>query len=341
MNNIAPHSQPTALTETGKDRKLWLFLAILTVILLVIPACDQQSSGSSGSEDKAEAKDLPDYVAAEISVGSGPEMVAAGFGSIWVSVKHEQIVARIDPKTNKVVAKIKPPYIPCVVNTGFGSVWQGLCEGQGLVRIDPETNKIVAKIDKANVAPQSAFGGGSVWGVFGDHVVRIDPQTNKVTEIPLDVAPFEATYGGGTLWVLSVEAGSVLRIDPETHKVVARIPVPTDASTIAIPDFIAGSFWVAISTNGTVVRIDSKTNKVVARIKVGGYPYHLDATNDGVWVKPQPDRLVRIDPKTNKVTQEMKVPAGEYAGDVVVAKGSVWSANWDEGSVWRIDPDSK
>jgi YVTN family beta-propeller protein len=338
---LGPHIEPTILPEARMSRKLGVFLAILTVILLVIPACDQQSSGSSGSEDKAEAKDLPDYVAAEISVGSGPEMVAAGFGSIWVSVKHEQIVARIAPKTNKVVAKINPPHIPCVVNTGFGSVWQSLCEDQGLVRIDPETNKIVAKIDEALIAPQGAFGDGSVWGTFGDHVVRVDPQTNKVTEIPLDVAPFEVTYGGETLWVLSVEAGSVLRIDPETHKVVARIPVPTDASTIGIPDFAAGSFWVAISTNGTVVRIDPEANKVVARIKVGGYPYHLDATSDGVWVKRDPRTLVRIDPETNRVAQEMKVPAGEYAGDVVAAYDSVWSANWDEGSVWRIDPDGK
>jgi streptogramin lyase len=72
-------------------------------------------------------------------------------------------------------------------------------------------------------------------------VVRIDPQTNEVTEIPLDVAPFEVTYGGGTLWVLSVEAGSVLRIDPETHKVIARIPRARRIVYHGLPDFAAGS----------------------------------------------------------------------------------------------------
>jgi DNA-binding beta-propeller fold protein YncE len=138
-----------------------------------------------------------------------------------------------------------------------------------------------------------------------------------------------------------VEAGSVWRLNPETRKVIARIPVPTEASTMGRPDFAAGSCWVTISTKGTVVRIDSETNKVVARIKVGGIPLHLDATEDGVWLKPEPGRLVRIDPETNKVAQQMKVPTGEYAGDQVVAYGSVWSANFDEGSVWRIDPDGK
>ena len=340
MNNIAPHSQQTPLTEAWRGRTLGLFLAILAV-MLIVTACDQQSSGSSGSDGEAKANDLPDYVEAEIDVGSATEMIAAGFGSIWVPDKHELTVSRIDPKTYKVVAKIETPHNPCVIGTGFGSVWQDLCEDQGLVRIDPETNKIVAKIDDVHIAPKGAFGDGSVWGAFGDHVVRIDPQTNEVTEIPLDVAPFEVTYGGGTLWVLSVEAGKVLRIDPETNKVIARIPVPTESYTVGWLDFAAGSFWVTINNNGTVVRIDPETNKVVAQIKVGPGNWYMDATDEGVWVKPQPGRLVRIDPETNKVAQEMKVPPGEYAGSVMVAYGSVWSAHWDAGSVWRIDPDDK
>ena len=133
----------------------------------------------------------------------------------------------------------------------------------------------------------------------------------------------------------------MLHIDPETHKVITRIPVPTEPSSIGWPELAAGSCWVTDGSNGTVIRIDSETNKVVARIKVGpGFPY-MDATDDGVWVKPQPGRLLRIDPETNKVVQEMKVPPGEYPGSVMVAYGSVWSVNWDEGSVWRIDADGK
>jgi streptogramin lyase len=230
-----------------------------------------------------------------------------------------------------VVAEIKTPSIPCLVETGFGSVWVTLCEGQGLLRINPETNKIATELDAGGGL--AVFGGGSVWTVLDDQpdhpLARIDSPTNKVTEVPLAVAPWEIVYGDGTLWVVSNEPQSVLRLDPETHKVIAKIPVPTEWGTLQRADFAAGSCWL------------TETNKVVAQINVGGIPLHLDATDDGVWVKPQPDRLVRIEPETNKVTQEIKVPTGEYAGDHVVAHGSVWSANWDEGSVWRIDPDGK
>jgi streptogramin lyase len=189
VNNFAPHSQPTIPPEAGRSRKLGLFLVILAVMLLVT-ACDQQSSGSSRSDAEARAKDLPDYVEAEIPVGSKPEMVAAGFGSVWVSVHGEDIVSRIDPKTNKVVTQIKTPYTPCVVETGVGSVWLALCEGQGLLRINPETNKIATELDAGGGL--AVFGGGSVWTVLDDQpdhpLARIDPQTNKVTEVPLGIA---------------------------------------------------------------------------------------------------------------------------------------------------------
>ena len=140
MNNFTPHSQQTPLAEAWTGRKLGLFLAILAV-MLIVTACDQQSSGSSGSEDKAEAKDLPDYVEAEIPVGSAPEMVAAGFGSVWVSVKHEQLVARIDPKTNKVTQEMKVPageYAGDVV-VAKGSVWSANWDEGSVWRIDPDS----------------------------------------------------------------------------------------------------------------------------------------------------------------------------------------------------------
>jgi hypothetical protein len=59
VNNIAPHSQPTTPPEAWRGRKLGLFLAILAVILIVVTACDQQSSGSSGSDAEAKAKIFP------------------------------------------------------------------------------------------------------------------------------------------------------------------------------------------------------------------------------------------------------------------------------------------
>ena len=79
--------------------------------------------------------------------------------------------------------------------------------------------------------------------------------------------------------------------------------MPRESYTVCWFDFASESVWFTINNNGTVVRIDLETNKVVAQIKVGPGNWYMDATDEGVWVKPQPGRLLRIDPETNKVAR--------------------------------------
>ena len=54
---------------------------------------------------------------------SGLYNVAAGAGSIWAVNAETNDIARIDPRTNKVVAHINLPVSPRVVSVDGDQVW--------------------------------------------------------------------------------------------------------------------------------------------------------------------------------------------------------------------------
>src|SRR5207253_3985933 len=58
-----------------------------------------------------------------IRVGNAPYNVAAGFGSVWVTVSGELV--RLDPATGAVLARISVGGRPWGVAVGEGAVWVG------------------------------------------------------------------------------------------------------------------------------------------------------------------------------------------------------------------------
>jgi glutamine cyclotransferase len=89
-------------------------------------------------------------ITAKIPVGPLPlsdklHRLAAGEGGVWVL--HDRTVTRIDPTTQRVVARIKVPGLVLGIGEiaiGGGTVW--VATGSTLTRIDPRTNQIVATI---------------------------------------------------------------------------------------------------------------------------------------------------------------------------------------------------
>src|SRR5262249_29731435 len=56
-------------------------------------------------------------------VGSGPCGVVGGAGSLWVENYHSSTIARVNPATLKVIKQIKVGIQPWDVTYGFGAVW--------------------------------------------------------------------------------------------------------------------------------------------------------------------------------------------------------------------------
>ncbi len=314
-----------------------------------------------------EPVDLQPRVTAVIPVGPYPKDVAVGEGAVWVSVpaqepSQDDLVVRIDPGTNEVVARIPVDRSIAGLAAGAGGVWVVGVQGTGpdpsfyVDRIDPATNEVVARIP--DVSGPLVVGEGALWAVDhagaragpeGSSLLRIDPATNQiVARIPLGIAVWGIEFGEGYVWVLSLEPGpgegDILQVDPATNEVVARIEIPLPGSVFA-PALGDGSAWVPVccaDNEGMVFRVDVGTSQIV------GEPIRLPAGNPfafaagHVWVLEERGALSGLNVATQEVDEMVSGfdwPAGGFpdpSTELDPARLVVWIANYQD-SVTRID----
>ena len=165
--------------------------------------------------------------------------------------------------------------------------WGGDWKGRTVVRIDPRTNKIVARIRFRNVLGNVgiAFGEGAVWVATGQRsIARIDPDANQaVARIAVNGVPETLAVGEGAVWA-ALSDGRVARIDPDRNRVVATIRTGTYLNYVAVG---AGAVWagnVNDIVNSTLSKIDPTTNRVVSTISICDGPQGLLVAFGDVWV---------------------------------------------------------
>ena len=278
----------------------------------------------------------PDAV---FEVPGAPDWIAID-ESVWVSNYPKNTVARLDPKSNRVIAAVPVGNKPCSgLATGFGSLWIPLCGDQALARIDLKEGKLTATIPIGIGDSEGglAEGAGSIWLVTDKKgtLARIDPSTNKVVaEIQVPAGSFAAAFGEGAVWVTGTETNVLTRINPDTNLVVETIPVGNAPRFLTIG---GGFIWTLNQTKGDVSKVDPKTNKVVETIELGvPGPGGDIAFGEGcVWVTSFEFPISRIDPAVGKVVQQF---AGEGGDAIRIGLGSVWLSNNHAGTVWRLDP---
>jgi hypothetical protein len=130
-------------------------------------------------------------VIATLRIGFDPESLALGFGSLWVVNGTGGYVTRLDPRTNRVMARIttgtdewNTNFTLHSVATGYGAVWVVDHRDGTLVRIDPGTDRVTSRLTlplPTNVGALDAWdvalGNGSIWVHAEPHLVfRIDPK---------------------------------------------------------------------------------------------------------------------------------------------------------------------
>ena len=183
------------------------------------------------------------------------EHIAVTSDAVWV-VGADQGVYRIDPRTNKLVGRVKG--IEAVgIAAGGGGVWVIEYGDAAVARIDPRTNTITQRIPVASKGLSSlAVGAQDLWAAdpFDGLVWRIDPGPNRQRTIPLDVGVTWVAVGAGAVWATNELAGLVYRIDPSTNKakIVHRTAAP---ATVAVG---GGAAWVSAAgrpSSGTALPI--------------------------------------------------------------------------------------
>jgi virginiamycin B lyase len=86
------------------------------------------------------------------------------------------VVARVDPRTNRLTGPLEREPHPVGLGLAFGSVWVAVLDSANVDRIDPQTGRVVARLPVGGKPVRLAVGFGAVW-VNDDlgRVLRIEP----------------------------------------------------------------------------------------------------------------------------------------------------------------------
>ena len=269
--------------------------------------------------------------------------------AVWVQLRAEQAIQRIDAKTNALGTPIKLNHSPCgQLAHAFGSLWVPVCAGElaggpvsetnGLVRADPKQGNASAAMPLPIATPRAGLAvvAGSLWTIADRKgvVSRIDPMTNApVAEAFVASMAHSIAAADDAVWVTSENGDLLTRINAHTNVVLETIKVGPRPGPVAIGE---GAIWTLNRGDGSVSRVDAKSHKVAATVAVGEAIVTGDlAVGEGaVWISAVGAPLIRVDPRTNRVAQRF---AGSGGGAVMVGHGSVWMAAGPK-LTWRLDP---
>ena len=169
---------------------------------------------------------------------SGRVQLAVGYGALWAA-SQDGVLARVDPSSLRLIARILRVGFPEALSTGFGGVWLADATRFVVVRIDPVRNHVVLEIPIGGVAEDIAVGDGAVWAVtpVQNRLWRIDPRTNAVTaSITVEGGPTSVAVTPDAVWVGSKD-GTLNRVDPSTNRVASTIRVGGPVADLgAVPD---------------------------------------------------------------------------------------------------------
>jgi virginiamycin B lyase len=311
-------------------------LAVLTIPLM-------QGSGTERSIPKPGIKEVQvSYTSIRpsvtIKIGGTADWVLMTENAVWVASTKPYDIVRIDPATNKTLARVRIPGEACSgLAFGFDSLWVPICGSKpALVRINATKNAISATLP---IAPAGAEGGiaaseDSVWMVSDKvgSLVRVDPSTNSVRQrISIPPGSFNPVFDGGTVWITGVESNVLTAVDATSGTVLESIRVGSK------PRFLtagAGSVWTLNQGDGTISRVDEKGRQVTTiQVGIPGTGGDIAFGADSIWTSVFEVPLTRIDAKTNRVLKQW---IGEGGDSLRIGFGSVWITDYKKGLLSRI-----
>jgi len=309
----------------------------LTILLVQISGCKRSVTKPGVKEVQVPYSSIKPSVT--ISIGGTADWVLVTDSAVWVASTKPYDIVRIDPATNKIVARVRISDEACSgLAFGFNSVWVPICGSKpALIRIDAMKNTISAVLP---IAPAGEEGGiaasdDSVWMVTDKNgtLVRVDPSTNGVRDrIHIPPGSFNPVFSDGTVWITGIESNVVTAVDASSGKVLASIPVRPK------PRFLtagAGSIWTLNQGDGTVGRVDEKSRKLVATIQAGipGTGGDIGYGPDSVWLTVFDVPLTRVEATTNRVVKQW---VGEGGDSLRVGFDSLWITDYKKGLLSRI-----
>ncbi|HEY4845542.1 MAG TPA: hypothetical protein VII89_07590 [Candidatus Dormibacteraeota bacterium] len=232
-----------------------------------------------------------------------PSALAVGAGALWVLKNDDKTVLRIDPKSERIVARVPLAFVPFDIAASSDGVWITGYYDDALARIDPTSNQVVANLTVPDGASGIAITDGAVWvaSSIAGKVSRIDPATNRaVASIAVDCpvacdgsVPLAIAAGTDAIWVRTVGDGLIARIDPQTNRVVATTAVIPSVGRDGQDHLVLldGALWVS---GISLQRIDPQTNTVAGTVDVNATS--VNAGFGSLWLTDIFGRVERVNP---------------------------------------------
>src|SRR5262249_16118120 len=177
-------------------------------------------------------------------------------------------VTQIDPKTDRVVARIhvapgaSPPPVFWVA-VGAAGVWA--TSGETIVRIDPSSGGVVARQDIYSF-PTGLAVPKDVWVTTEDQQLVRFSYGEYGQSTDLRASGLAPTTGAGSVWVIAYEGQGV--VQPYDLISLELGPgIPTSAFPLDVA--VRGKTLWAVDVNGTVLRIDAAAAQVTATVPTG------------------------------------------------------------------------
>ena len=279
--------------------------------------------------------------------------LAVGPDAVWVLNRNrlpaQDLLVRVDPATDRVVARIPVGRNAIRVTVGDGSVWvlRSSPERADLVEVDPASNLVVgtrqvwATSDPdGSLAEQLVVAGGSAWFVAQPGLVRYDLRANAAHTV-LAASRYSPLFGlaaaGDSIWVGA--AGSVVRVRLSDAAVLA--PVNLAALGVIPIDGLAtggGELWVL--GYDQAVKVNPATGRVVSSVELrsgtsAGLQPGLVAADSTVVAARGRTSLDLLDLAANRAQAPVRLPG---AGAIGVGAGAVWVTDNARGRLLRVDP---
>jgi len=271
---------------------------------------------------------------ATIPTGTHPCGVVAAFGSVWVANDGGTLV-RIDPRTNRVVKRIRVGAGACFMAADRRALWIANYKSD-LVRVTPRGR--VKRIAVGETPDNVLVAFGRIWVTAwgAGKLAVIDPRTLKVVRrLDIGARPAGLAARNGAVWVgFGRDATAIARVSPRTFR-IERIDVDVREPR----GFVTGTkdLWIQANT-GDLLHFDPVTRRVLAHLEVGRTLATGAVAPDGtIWIPDKEQNLVyRVDRARQRVIDSF--PAGPGAFVALRAYGSMWVTSFAGSDVRRFRP---
>jgi len=179
----------------------------------------------------------------EVSGGTVTDILLVD-GRLYVGSNGGTITV-LDALTGHRLDEIRIGASPDALAYGADSLWAMDALGNEVIRVDPGSDRVIARIPLPGNLKDIAAGDGGVWVLdqVAGTATQIDPDSNSPdAPVGLGPDPTAIAVGLGSAWVADAQTGDLYRIDPELER-ATTLALGTPLAAVAVDD-AGDAVWV-------------------------------------------------------------------------------------------------